>query len=432
MIYFFKTRFYMDSVHKLLRKQVCLVEDAEAVDTEGRVEEEEEVNFIGETGFQGSGNEGGNRNSYGNRGNFNQSSQYQKPYSNNMSYGNPYYQKPLPSTQERKIEEMLDTVLEAQQPMTVDFNGKIDSVYTNLNTKLETLSTHMMKLEMQVVRKREAVKRQEALTRGVEDYVMKQLVNAIIGDDFWQVVNEEKLQDGDFEVESLMSFGGSHWCRSMPDHAHRSTSPSPNRSTGSPKHQPMTPTESTATCNAVRILTHEEFAAKHPHPLNPDNVGIARRDVTPIDRQKDVDIDRQPPASIDRRAPITYRVQMPKIDVARLNALRPKPTPSENPPETVGIHSDDGEDSMEVDRVPMGRTLRKRKEKKEKHLKRGAIDKENKSFRKRVFTIPLDKPFEEAYYTQRLWMFFRATRRKKKTSRECSVKLEKRWGRGLH
>ncbi|KAL0641637.1 hypothetical protein Bca4012_103719 [Brassica carinata] len=174
----------MDSFHKLLRKQVCLVEDAEAVDTEGRVEEEEEVNFIGETEFQGSGNEGGNRNSYGNRCNFNQSSQYQKPYSNNMSYGNPYYQKPLPSTQERKMEEMLDTVLEAQQPMTVDFNGKIDSVYTNLNTKLETLSTHMMKLEMQVVRKREAVKRQEALTRGVEDYVMKQLVNAIIGDDF--------------------------------------------------------------------------------------------------------------------------------------------------------------------------------------------------------------------------------------------------------
>ncbi|KAF2567576.1 hypothetical protein F2Q68_00025644 [Brassica cretica] len=54
----------VDSVHKLLRKQVCLVEDAEAVDTEGRAEEEEEVNFIGGTGFQGSGN----RNSYGNRG----------------------------------------------------------------------------------------------------------------------------------------------------------------------------------------------------------------------------------------------------------------------------------------------------------------------------------------------------------------------------
>ena len=35
----------LDSVHKLLRKQVCLVEDAEAVDTEGRAEEAD-VNFI--------------------------------------------------------------------------------------------------------------------------------------------------------------------------------------------------------------------------------------------------------------------------------------------------------------------------------------------------------------------------------------------------
>ncbi|KAF3563586.1 hypothetical protein DY000_02015955 [Brassica cretica] len=33
-------------------------------------------------------------------------------------------------------------------------------------------------------------------------------------DDFWQVVKEEKLQEGNFEVESLTSFSGSHWCRS--------------------------------------------------------------------------------------------------------------------------------------------------------------------------------------------------------------------------
>ena len=38
---------------------------------------------------------------------------------------------------------------------------------------------------------------------------------------------------------------------------------------------------------------------------------------------------------------------MPKIDVARLNALKPKPKPSENPPETVRTASDDGEDPME-------------------------------------------------------------------------------------
>ncbi|KAF2554173.1 hypothetical protein F2Q68_00034905 [Brassica cretica] len=217
-----------------------------------------------------------------------------------------------------------------------------------------------------------------------------------------------------------MSFGGSHWCRSTPDLEDRSTLASPNRLTGSPEHRLMTPTESTASCNVVRILTHEEFAAKHPHPPSPDNVRIARRADTSIDRhgkyniarQTKAAIDRQPPAPIDRRAPITYRVQMPKIDVARLNALRPKPKHSENPPETVRTPSDDGEDPMEEDGVPTGRTLRRRKEKVVKHLKRGANEKEKKNFRKRVFRISIDKSFEDAYYTDRLWMFFRETREK--------------------
>ena len=96
--------------------------------------------------------------------------------------------------------------------MTVDFNGKIDFVYTNLNTKFEILSTHVKKLEMQVVQTGETLKRQEALTRGVGDDVMKHHVNAIIDDDLWQVVKHEKLGEGDFKVESSMSFGGSLWC----------------------------------------------------------------------------------------------------------------------------------------------------------------------------------------------------------------------------
>ena len=41
---------------------------------------------------------------------------------------------------------MLDRVLEGQQNLTVDFNGKIDSVYNNLDTKFETLNTHVMML----------------------------------------------------------------------------------------------------------------------------------------------------------------------------------------------------------------------------------------------------------------------------------------------
>ncbi|KAF2602028.1 hypothetical protein F2Q70_00025872 [Brassica cretica] len=85
------------------------------------------------------------------------------------------------------------------------------------------------------------------------------------------VVKEEKVQEGDFEVESLMSFGGSQWCRSTPDLEHRSTYTSPNRSIGTPEHRSTMPTESTASCNDVKILTHEEFAAKHPHPPSPFN-----------------------------------------------------------------------------------------------------------------------------------------------------------------
>ncbi|KAF3536773.1 hypothetical protein F2Q69_00024324 [Brassica cretica] len=103
---------------------------------------------------------------------------------------------------------------------------------------------------------------------------------------------------------------------------------------------------------------------------------------------------------------------MPKIDVTRLNALTPKPKPSEEPPEPVRTPSDDGDDPMEEDMVSTGRTLRRRKKKVVKHLKRGANEKEMKNFQKRVFRIPLHKPFEEAYYNHRLWMFFRETREK--------------------
>ena len=81
---------------------------------------------------------------------------------------------------------------------------------------------------------------------------------------------------------------------------------------------------------------------------------------------------------------------MPKIDVARLNAHRPQPKPSANPPEITSTRSDDAAWLMEVDKVPMGRTLRKRKEKVAKHLKRAANEKEMESFQKRVFRIPLE------------------------------------------
>ncbi|KAF2551217.1 hypothetical protein F2Q68_00034329 [Brassica cretica] len=187
----------------------------------------------------------------------------------------------------------------------------------------------------------EVVKRQEALARGIGDDAMKHHVNAIIDDDFWQVSKHEKLQEGDFEVESLMSFGGSYWCRSKSDFEHRSTDFNQNRSTSFPEHGLITPTESVASCNAVRITTHNEFAASHPHPPSPFHVNIDRKTDLAIDRQRVTTTDRQPPEPIDRRAPLTFRVQLPKIDIAQINALRPQPKPSANPPENTSTHSED-------------------------------------------------------------------------------------------
>ncbi|KAF3543101.1 hypothetical protein DY000_02006629 [Brassica cretica] len=65
-------------------------------------------------------------------------------------------------------------------------------------------------------------------------------------------------------------------------------------------HRSTTPMESTASCNAVRIMTHEEFAAKHPHPPSPVYVKIDRHSDPVIGRHQATAIDRQPPAPIDR------------------------------------------------------------------------------------------------------------------------------------
>ncbi|KAF3603746.1 hypothetical protein F2Q69_00035142 [Brassica cretica] len=125
-------------------------------------------------------------------------------------------------------------------------------------------------------------------------------------DDFWQVVKQEKLQEGDFKVESSMSFGGSPWCRSTQDFEHRSTDVHQNRSKASPEHRSTTPTESTASCNAVKIMTHEEFTERHPYPPSHVYVKIDRHSDPTIDRQRETAIDQQTPAPIDRRTPLTY------------------------------------------------------------------------------------------------------------------------------
>lgn len=79
---------------------------------------------------------------------------------------------------------MIDQVLEVQQKMTVDFNGKFDDVYTNPNNKFQVLNIHVNKLETEVVQTNDIVRRQEALIKEKGKVGRKHQVNAIIKDDF--------------------------------------------------------------------------------------------------------------------------------------------------------------------------------------------------------------------------------------------------------
>ncbi|KAF2619072.1 hypothetical protein F2Q68_00038887 [Brassica cretica] len=83
-----------------------------------------------------------------------------------------------------------------------------------------------------------------------------------------QVVKEEKLQEGDVEVESSMSFGSSHWCPlTTPGKEHRLMESDEHRSIPVVHHRS---TKSVGSCETVRIMTHENSELSTlilPNPL---------------------------------------------------------------------------------------------------------------------------------------------------------------------
>ncbi|XP_024014491.1 uncharacterized protein LOC112088442 [Eutrema salsugineum] len=174
----------LDSVHSLLvgKKSVRFEPDEEA--------EQEDVNFINGTGFQGQrfGTQSGNMNYNGNNqkstftGNqnssgYNSNPQYQTSYSNNRFSRN--YGSPPPQTPDNEMKSMLEQILEGQQKITVDFNGKIDALYLDLNGKFEARNTHVKKLDIQVAQTAEAVKRQEGFLPGKTDTNPRHYCSAI-------------------------------------------------------------------------------------------------------------------------------------------------------------------------------------------------------------------------------------------------------------
>ncbi|KAF2600765.1 hypothetical protein F2Q68_00009781 [Brassica cretica] len=136
------------------------------------------------------------------------------------------------------------------------------------------------------------------------------------------------------------------------------------------------------------------------HPPISTSKSIDRMSQPSIDKERPTSIDPSPP--IDRRTPLTHRVRLPSIDSIRITALRPPPKPLENPPEPTTNPSDTTPEPMQVDEATEGRVLRKRKEKTPKNLKREANEKEMDGFTKRVLRIPVEKQFDEVYFTHQL------------------------------
>ncbi|KAF2587925.1 hypothetical protein F2Q70_00038600 [Brassica cretica] len=117
-----------------------------------------------------------------------------------------------------------------------------------------------------------------------------------------------------------MSFESSHWCRSTPRDEQRPMESSEHQPTHPVKHRSTPSMESVASCETMRIMTHKEFAARHPHPPQPYRVtteDIDRQQQSATDRHQTLGNDQQESSSVDRHPPFTYRVRLLRI-VSRL------------------------------------------------------------------------------------------------------------------
>lgn len=114
----------IDSVYKLLKNQNILRRNAEIEDTTGYKRDFRHVDFI-------------------------------------RRFNNSSYQKPPPKTEGSRIELMLDQVLENQKKLIVNFNDKIDNVYTDLSLKIKALNARLKKVEVEEILTRNTVQRYE-------------------------------------------------------------------------------------------------------------------------------------------------------------------------------------------------------------------------------------------------------------------------------
>jgi len=114
------------------------------------------------------------------------------------------------------MESMLEQILESQTKLVVEFNGKFDAVYTDLNGKIDNLSSHLKKLDVQVAQTAQPIKRQEGFLPGNPDANPRKRCNAILireGNDVWEELDtEDELELAVVEMVSTDTLQ----CRSTP------------------------------------------------------------------------------------------------------------------------------------------------------------------------------------------------------------------------
>ena len=124
------------------------------------------------------------------------------------------------------------------------------------------------------------------------------------------MLEQEKLEEDVLLVERSMSIDSSYWCRLTPTIEHRPTPTTEHRSTSTSEHR-------SGSDKTVRIQSHLDFAARHPHPPN-----LARVKRDNIDRQQYNGIDREQQKCSDQQPPISYRVRLPDFDAHCLKDSR--------------------------------------------------------------------------------------------------------------
>ncbi|XP_024006541.1 uncharacterized protein LOC112083048 [Eutrema salsugineum] len=214
------------------------------------------------------------------------------------------------------MKSMLEQILKGQQKITVDFNGKIDALYLDLNGKFEALNTHVKKLDIQVAQTAEAVKRQEGFLPGKTDTNPRHYCSAITlrsgkkltpelkkGDHEDEVVELEESAE-DFETaEPVSSDTTTSVARHQVDDMKKTPAVTHDTNTGVERHQEA------ETKKKLSVPSDTTSSVGRHQPEGPKSLLVSSNTTTSVDRH-------QPPSEeiiTKKPKPAEERVYKPKI-----------------------------------------------------------------------------------------------------------------------